>query len=164
KVGLVDGRVVPLEGASASVQRALKLYDVVFVRVNEPKGNSPGRAELRVRPHVQGAAVVLENKTGRILAMAGGFSYPLSQFNSAPARSLDRICALAIEAQIYKECERYYPFILGAQPARLVDIAAFYAAIANEGLLPRPYAVDSIERGSATVYRRSPVLTSIGST
>ena len=39
------------------------------------------RAELRVRPTVQGAAVVLENKTGRILAMAGGFSYPLSQLN-----------------------------------------------------------------------------------
>ena len=25
--------------------------------------------------------MVLENKTGRILAMAGGFSYPLSQLN-----------------------------------------------------------------------------------
>ena len=39
------------------------------------------RAELRVRPTVQGAAVVLENQTGRVLAMAGGFSYPLSQLN-----------------------------------------------------------------------------------
>ena len=36
---------------------------------------------IRVRPTVQGAAVVIENKTGRILAMAGGFSYPLSQLN-----------------------------------------------------------------------------------
>jgi Penicillin binding protein transpeptidase domain len=34
-----------------------------------------------VRPTVQGAALVLENKTGRILAMAGSFSYPLSQLN-----------------------------------------------------------------------------------
>ncbi len=34
-----------------------------------------------MRPTVQGAALVLENKTGRILAMAGGFSYPLSQLN-----------------------------------------------------------------------------------
>ena len=39
------------------------------------------RAQLRVRPTVQGAALVLENKTGRILAMTGGFSYPLSQLN-----------------------------------------------------------------------------------
>ena len=28
-----------------------------------------------------GATLVLENKTGRILAMVGGFSYPLSQLN-----------------------------------------------------------------------------------
>ena len=30
---------------------------------------------------MQGAAVVLENKTGRVLAITGGFSYPLSQLN-----------------------------------------------------------------------------------
>jgi membrane carboxypeptidase/penicillin-binding protein len=30
---------------------------------------------------VQGAVIVLDNKTGRILAMTGGFSYPLSQLN-----------------------------------------------------------------------------------
>src|ERR1700761_2140448 len=38
-------------------------------------------ARLRVRPTVQGAALVLQNKTGRILAMTGSFSYPLSQLN-----------------------------------------------------------------------------------
>ena len=36
-----------------------------------------------MRPVVQGTVVALENKTGRILAMAGGFSYPLSQLNRA---------------------------------------------------------------------------------
>ena len=36
-----------------------------------------------MRPGVQGTVVVLENKTGRILAMTGGFSYPLSQLNRA---------------------------------------------------------------------------------
>ena len=36
-----------------------------------------------MRPVVQGMVVVLENKTGRILAMTGGFSYPLSQLNRA---------------------------------------------------------------------------------
>src|SRR5215470_4332053 len=63
------------------MRRVLKLHDVVFVRVVEAKGSA--RAELRVRPTVQGATVVLENKTGRVLAMAGGFSYPLSQLNRA---------------------------------------------------------------------------------
>ena len=36
-----------------------------------------------MRPVVQGMVVVLENKSGRILAMSGGFSYPLSQLNRA---------------------------------------------------------------------------------
>jgi len=52
--------------------------------------------------------------------------------SSAPA-SLDQVCALAVELKIYKECERYYPFVLGAQPVRPIDLAQFYATIANEG-------------------------------
>jgi membrane carboxypeptidase/penicillin-binding protein len=87
RVGLKDGRILPLNANSA--RRGLKLYDVVHVRVVEAKGKA-ARAELRTRPTVQGAAVVLENKTGRILAMSGGFSYPLSQLNRARRRSASR--------------------------------------------------------------------------
>src|SRR3984885_7008168 len=87
RVGLPDGRTAPLSGASGSIRHALSLYDVVFVNVVEPKvapklepkpnsaangsnrsksaakaGNAPGpQAQLRVRPTVQGAALVLEN-------------------------------------------------------------------------------------------------------
>src|SRR5262249_54802053 len=64
-------------------QRKINVHDVVLVHLSGGKGKAPVRAELRMRPAVQGAAVVLENKTGRILAMAGGFSYPLSQLNRA---------------------------------------------------------------------------------
>ncbi len=245
RVGLADGRILPLS-ADGSIQAKLKLSDVVFVKVTEAKakGKSVGRAEIRVRPSVQGTAVVLENKTGRILAMAGGFSYPLSQLNRAtqaqrqpgsaikplsylaalrrlqpntyvsddsitlppignglareqdywtprnydgggggvltlrralensrnlatvhlldggiddtPEASLDRVCALALEAQIYRECVKYYPFVLGAQPVRPIDLAAFYAAIANEGVRPSPHVVESIERNGLMVYRRDP--------
>src|SRR5438034_6916645 len=63
---------------------------------------------------------------------------------SSPEASLDRLCALAMEAQIYKDCVRYYPFVLGAQPVRPVDLAAFYAAIANEGVRPSPHVIDSV--------------------
>ena len=55
--------------------------------MTEGKGKAAARAELRVRPVVQGTVVVLENKTGRILAMTGGFSYPLSQLNRATQAS-----------------------------------------------------------------------------
>ncbi|MCJ2034492.1 penicillin-binding protein 1A [Methylobacterium sp. J-068] len=234
KVGLADGRTASLEPGPA--RGKLQAYDVVRVRLRDPSARNP-RADLRVRPAVQGAALVLENRTGRILAMAGGFSYPVSQLNrvtqtvrqpgstlkpltylaalnaglqpntlvmdsaitlppiggvgdswspknydgggagattlrrglefsknlvtarllqggisdKAPA-SLQKVCDLALEAQIYAECERYYPFVLGAQPVRMVDLAAFYAAVANEGARPAPYALESVERDGRTLY------------
>jgi membrane carboxypeptidase/penicillin-binding protein len=248
RVGLADGRIMPVSIDNATAQRKLSLYDVIFVRVTDGKGKAAARAELRVRPTVQGMVVALENKTGRILAMSGGFSYPLSQLNRAtqavrqpgssikplsylaalgkglqpntlisddgitlpplgggrareqdywspknydgggggsltlrralensrnlatvhlldggiadtPEASLDRLCKLALEAQIYRECQRYYPFVLGAQPVRPVDLAAFYAAIANEGVRPSPYVIEAIERNGLTVYRHDPKAT-----
>src|SRR4051794_5012997 len=219
RVGLADGRIVPLTTWSAAIRRELKLHDVVRVRVVEPRGKAALKAEMRLKPTVQGAAVVLDNKTGRILAMAGGFSYPLSQLNRVtqarrqpgssikpltylaalhrglqpdtlvldapvtlppisggpgsarsnkywspknyeggargimtlrkalensrnmvtarllkggiadnPKDSLYKVCDLAEEAHLYPECLRLYPFILGAQAIRMIDLAAFYAA------------------------------------
>src|ERR1051326_998583 len=243
RVGLGDGRVLSLTSPNAAIRRALKVNDVIFVQIVEAGGKVAEHAELRVPPAVQGAALVLENATGRILAMAGGFSYPLSQLNrtaqmrrqpgsalkpitylaaleaglqpntrvrgepitfapignaafarerdywsprnydrgssgvvtlrrglensknrvtarlldggikSSPEESLDRICEIAMEAQLYGECVRYYPFVLGAQPVRMIDLAAFYAAVANEGARPSPHAIDSIEQNGLVVYR-----------
>ena len=278
RVGLPDGRILPLAVWSGAIRRGLGLYDVVYVHVVEGKsietrsrskatsGGAPSgvvqtgaqatsaQAQLRVRPTVQGAALVLENKTGRILAMAGSFSYPLSQLNrvgqsqrqpgsamkpltyltalqhglqpntlvpnepitlppigsgadgrdvisrdyggfarpqdfwsprnadynegglftmrrglensinvvtahlldggisDSPEKSLDAVCATAVAAKIYSECVRYYPFVLGAQPVRMIDLAAFYAAVADEGALPQPHGIDSIEENGRTVY------------
>ena len=69
----------------------------------------------------------------------------------APA-SLKRVCDIALEAQIYAECEPYYPFVLGAQPVRMLDLAGFYAAVANEGARPAPYALESVERDGKSLY------------
>ncbi|HKF11015.1 MAG TPA: transglycosylase domain-containing protein, partial [Xanthobacteraceae bacterium] len=245
RVGLADGRILPLAIDNAAAQRKLTVYDVVLTRVRDGGGKAAARAELRVRPVVQGSVVVLENKTGRVLAMTGGFSYPLSQLNRATQAvrqpgsaikplsylaalgkglqpntlisdepitlppigggrgrdrdywtpknydggsrgiltlrsalensrnlatvhllnggieskseaSLNRLCDLAVEAQIYRECLRYYPFVLGAQPLRPIDLAAFYASIANEGLRPAPHVVEGIERNGAVVYHHDP--------
>src|SRR6185295_8698593 len=89
RVGLADGRILPLSTPGLATRRNLNQYDVVYVRVIESKsrdvrssdGGTAMHAQLRVRPTVQGATLVLENKTGRILAMAGSFSYRLSQLN-----------------------------------------------------------------------------------
>jgi membrane carboxypeptidase/penicillin-binding protein len=82
RVGLADGRILPLTD-SAAAQNKLALNEIVLVHLADEGSKAAARAELRVRPKVQGTVVVLENKTGRILAMAGGFSYPLSQLNRA---------------------------------------------------------------------------------
>jgi membrane carboxypeptidase/penicillin-binding protein len=242
---------------TGETRRKLDPYDVVYVKVIEGRGNASksavkdrsavdvradAGAQLRVRPNVQGAALVLENKTGRILAMAGSFSYPLSQLNRTwqtqrqpgsaikpityltalqkglqpntlipdepitlrpigrrvsgqdknfwsprnadsksgglytlrrglersrnlvtahlldggidadPAKSLDKVCAAALAAKIYSNCIRYYPFVLGAQPVRMIDLASFYAAVANEGVRPQPHAIDSIELNGRAIY------------
>ena len=61
--------------------------------------------------------------------------------------------ATAVAAKIYTDCVRYFPFVLGAQPVRMIDLAAFYAAVANEGARPQPHAIDSIELNGKTVYQ-----------
>ncbi|HWL06046.1 MAG TPA: transglycosylase domain-containing protein [Xanthobacteraceae bacterium] len=245
-VGLRDGRRMPLTVRRADHARKLSQHDVVLVHVVDGDGKKrAARAELRVRPEVQGGALVLENKTGRILAMTGAFSYPLSQLNRvtqsqrqpgsalkplvylaalsndmqpttlvedlpvtfpppggavnaqakdywspknydgsmsgvitlrqalehsknlatarlldggvsfSPDDSLNKLCAMAVEAQIYKTCEKYYPFVLGAQPVRMVDLAAFYAAIATEGERPTPYVIESIAQEGRETYRHA---------
>ena len=73
--------------------------------------------------------------------------------NADPEKSLDEVCATAVAAKIYADCIRYYPFVLGAQPVRMIDLAAFYAAVANEGARPQPHAIDSIEANGRTIYQ-----------
>ena len=52
-----------------------------FVVYVEPLGS--GQFRLRQVPEVSGAIVAMDPQTGRVLAMAGGFSYDQSQFNRA---------------------------------------------------------------------------------
>jgi penicillin-binding protein 1A len=49
------------------------------------------------------------------------------------------------------------------QPVRPIDLAAFYAAIANEGRRPSPYVVESIERDGDILFQREPTLVAINS-
>ena len=246
QVGLKDGRILPLSTYAGRARGRLNPYDVIYVKRGRALAGPPAggtRVEMRVRPNVQGTAIVLENKTGRVLAMVGSFSYPLSQLDRVtqarrqpgssfkpmtylaalngglqpntlvedapityqpiggvtrytrpedywsphnydngssgtltirralemsknlvtarlldggikddPAASLDEICRLAIEAGVYPKCERYYPFVLGAQPVRPIDLAGFYAAIANEGKRPTPHVIEQITQDGREIY------------
>ena len=56
----------------------LKLNDIIYV-----KKIKKNKWSLKQLPKVNGGIVVMDPYTGRVLAMAGGFSYKLSEFNRA---------------------------------------------------------------------------------
>ncbi|MEM0900509.1 MAG: penicillin-binding protein 1A [Pseudomonadota bacterium] len=64
---------------AGSLTDVLSVGDVVYT---EPKGDS-GSYALRQVPAVSGALVAMDPVTGRVLAMVGGFSYDISEFNRA---------------------------------------------------------------------------------
>lgn len=63
----------------------LSVGDVVAVTAvsKEEKDYQPGSYALEQIPAVNGALVAMDPHTGRVLAMAGGYSYRASQFNRA---------------------------------------------------------------------------------
>lgn len=62
------------------VAQAVAAGDVVYV---EPIDGKPGQVRLRQMPEVNGAIVVMDPFSGRVLAMVGGFSHDQSEFNRA---------------------------------------------------------------------------------
>ena len=71
----------PLRGKTpAKVSQVLEVGDVVYV---EPLAGKDGQFRLRQIPEVSGAIVVMDPWTGRVLALAGGFSFDQSQFDRA---------------------------------------------------------------------------------
>jgi penicillin-binding protein 1A len=81
RVRLAQGGGGMLDAADAAWARAgkgLKPGDLIFV---EP--TSTGTYGLRQIPIVNGALVVIDPWTGRVLAMVGGYSFSLSSFNRA---------------------------------------------------------------------------------
>ncbi len=64
----------------ARAGRGLAVGDLVFV---EPPASAGGAFRLRQVPQVNGALVAIEPHSGRVLAMVGGYSFSLSNFNRA---------------------------------------------------------------------------------
>jgi penicillin-binding protein 1A len=62
----------------------VKPGDVVDVRLGEPPAEGgTGRATLEQAPVVEGAVVAIENRSGNVLAMVGGYTFERSKFNRA---------------------------------------------------------------------------------
>jgi penicillin-binding protein 1A len=73
-----EGYLLPEDVAWAKAGKGLSEGDLIFV---EPADT--GGLHLRQIPQVNGAMVVMDPNTGRVLAMVGGYSFSLSSFNRA---------------------------------------------------------------------------------
>ena len=69
-----------IKWVSRAVQNFLKVGDVIYV---SPVPGKEGIYTLEQIPEVEGALVAMDPRTGRVLAMVGGFSFAQSEFNRA---------------------------------------------------------------------------------
>ncbi|MEI7572640.1 MAG: transglycosylase domain-containing protein, partial [Phenylobacterium sp.] len=72
------GWLAPADVAWARAGKGLNVGDLIFVAPD-----AGGGFRLRQTPAVNGALVVVEPATGRVLALVGGYSFSLSNFNRA---------------------------------------------------------------------------------
>ena len=75
-------RALPKKADVKVVTDVLNVGDVIYVSPKDP-ANLAGAWSLMQVPEVGGGLVAMDPHTGRVLAVAGGFSYALSQFDRA---------------------------------------------------------------------------------
>ena len=87
----VDGELLPerltgslagpdIKWVSKKLSDVLKVGDVIYV---SPVKDKPGSFTLQQVPEIEGALVAMDPRTGRVLALVGGFSFADSEFNRA---------------------------------------------------------------------------------
>ncbi|MDP1730607.1 MAG: penicillin-binding protein 1A [Devosia sp.] len=87
----VDGKLLParvtgslagpdIKWVSKKLSDVLRVGDVVYV---SPIDGKDGRYTLQQVPEIEGALVAMDPRTGRVLALVGGFSFAESEFNRA---------------------------------------------------------------------------------
>ena len=87
---------------ASSLKRIVKPGDLILVRLPDPLPEDP-EAVLEVallqEPEIEGALVAMDNRTGAILAMVGGFDFERSEFNRAVQSVLQ--CGSAFKPFVY---------------------------------------------------------------
>jgi penicillin-binding protein 1A len=67
----------------ASASDLFKVGDLIEVEVRQVRDGVPSALALEQAPELEGALVAIDNQTGEIRAMVGGFSFERSKFNRA---------------------------------------------------------------------------------
>ncbi|HVN33004.1 MAG TPA: PBP1A family penicillin-binding protein [Thermoanaerobaculaceae bacterium] len=104
---LIGGRGarLPVEGAKwtgrTNLMRLIKPGDVVLARLEAipADASQPVVVKLEAEPRVEGAILVLDNRTGAILALVGGFDFNRSQFDRS--MQAKRQCGSAFKPFVY---------------------------------------------------------------
>ncbi len=88
---------------TSSLTRILKKGDLVLVRLPEAPPEVGSDDELRVmlvqEPEIESALLAMDNRTGAVLAMVGGFDFERSEFNRAVQSKLQ--CGSAFKPFVY---------------------------------------------------------------
>jgi penicillin-binding protein 1A len=85
KIGAYHAMLTPADFAwtgRKSATQLLKVGDLVAVEITELAGNT-ARVQLQQQPAAQAALVAIDNPTGEIKAMVGGYDFADSKFNRA---------------------------------------------------------------------------------
>ncbi len=97
---------LPLSGAdwtgTGSLRRILKPGDLVMVGLPDelPEDDTePITVTLLQEPEIEGALIAMDNRTGAILALVGGFDFQRSKFNRAVQSTLQ--CGSAFKPFVY---------------------------------------------------------------
>ncbi len=138
RVGLADGKVLALNAGGVR----LNTYDLLYVKPNE----AGTAATVRVRPAVQGSTVVLEAKTGKVLAMVGGFSFPLEQVNRVT--QTQRPPGSTLKPFVYLAALQ-----LGLQPNTQLLDAPISIKVGNKIWSPNNYDAGAASLGKVTIRR-----------
>ena len=87
---------------AGSLRRILEPGDLVLVRIPETLPEDESEAlvvELLQEPEIEGALIAMDNTTGAILALVGGFDFGRSEFNRAVQSTLQ--CGSAFKPFVY---------------------------------------------------------------
>ena len=85
KIGAIRAMLTPADfvwTGRKSPRQLLKVGDLVVVQITEVAGNT-ARVQLEQEPAAQAALVAIDNPTGEIKAMVGGYDFAESKFNRA---------------------------------------------------------------------------------
>jgi penicillin-binding protein 1A len=143
-----------------SLTRLLKTGDLVLVRLPDPlpeDSESPLVVALLQEPEVEGALIAMDNRSGAILALVGGFDFQRSEFNRAVQSSLQ--CGSAFKPFVFLTA-----FEQGFTPADTLFDAPFLLADGTGELTYCPknyyeqyYGITTLRRALEASYNASAV-------